>query len=83
MTEHNNSTANSSSGSIDRFLNKKIRLIRKSNRFIYIGFLKTHDSDGIVLEDRVLGDTFIPASDIGEITEYKEDYRNRQTGYVD
>lgn len=83
MTGNNSHIDNVSYDTIKLFLGKKVKLIRKSNRFVYIGLLKIQDSVAIVLEDRVLGNTFIPISDIGEMNEFKEDYRHNQTRYAD
>jgi len=72
-----------SSNTLKYFLNKKVRIIRTSNKFVYIGILKDFDSNAIVLEDRIAGITYLPISDIHEIKKNEEQERRPEPQYAD
>ena len=77
------------SSTLKYFLEKRVRIIRDSNKFVYIGILRDFDSNAIILDDRVVGITRIPISDLGEVTECRESDRDRdrdrqhETQYAD
>ena len=56
---------------LEEFLSKKVRIIRNSDGFQFVGILKNINSVGVTLDDREDGLMFIPLVDIHEIVEVR------------
>lgn len=58
---------------LEKFLNKRVRLVRKSNRFKFVGTIENIDEKGLLLNDRIDGMIYVPLDDILEMIEEKEE----------
>lgn len=56
---------------LEQFLNKRCKVVRKGNNFIFIGTIKEVSPLGILIDDERAGLKFLSVSEIGEIHEWE------------